>query len=430
LGIFRFHVADKKNPEFFEASIDQKVSLMGRVVDEPEIREKDERFVVEVLEQDEEAKILVSTNLESDLKYGDKIKFSGVLKKPENFSTDQGKIFDYVNYLRKDGILYTISFANISSVQSGGFSLRGLLFKIKEKFLEKINFSISSPENSFMGGLILGEKSSFEETLRENFVKTGTIHVVALSGYNVSIVADWIMKIFSFLSVTASALSGALAILIFILMTGASSTAIRAGIMAGLALFARSTGRNYDAGRALLFSGVLMILINPLLLVFDVSFELSFMATFALIFFSPRIKKYFMWITEKFCLREIATTTTAVYIFVAPFILYKMGNFSLVALPANMLILPFIPPTMLLGFLTGVVGLIWYGFSVPFGFISYLFLHYELVVINFFASLPIASFNFPNFPLIFVVPIYIYFLFKIFKISIFSGTDFLKLKKS
>jgi hypothetical protein len=91
-----------------------------------------------------------------------------------------------------------------------------------------------------------------------------------------------------------------------------------------------------------------------------------------------------------------------------------MGNFSLVALPANVLILPFIPFTMMLGFLTGFAGLIWYVFAVPLGFISYLFLHYELSVISFFSNLPFAAFSFPNFPLWLTLLIYAYFIYRLF----------------
>ena len=184
--------------------------------------------------------------------------------------------------------------------------------------------------------------------------------------------------------------------------------------MAILALIARATGRNYDVLRALILAGIFMILLNPYVLVFDVSFQLSFLATIGVIFLAPRIEKYFTWITKKFQLRDIVSVTCAAYIFVFPFILYKMGNLSLVALPANVLILPFIPFTMLLGFITGGLGFIWYIFAVPAGFLSYIFLHYELLVINFFASLPFASFAIPNFPLIITLAIYAYFIYRLF----------------
>ncbi|MEJ0001625.1 MAG: ComEC/Rec2 family competence protein [bacterium] len=106
------------------------------------------------------------------------------------------------------------------------------------------------------------------------------------------------------------------------------------------------TGRTYDIGRALVLAGVLMILANPMLLAYDVSFQLSFLATVAVVFLSPKIEKYFLWVTPRFGLRDIVSVTVAAYLFVLPFILYEMGNLSLVALPANILVLPFVPVTM------------------------------------------------------------------------------------
>ena len=161
-----------------------------------------------------------------------------------------------------------------------------------------------------------------------------------------------------------------------------------------------------------------MILLNPFVLAFDVSFQLSFIATIAVIFFTPKVEKYFSWVPKSFKFREIFSVTCAAYIFVLPFILYKMGNLSLVAFPANVLILPFIPFTMLLGFLTGLLGIIWYGFSVPLGFISYLLLHWELKVVDFLAHIPFASLSISNFPLIFTILIYAYFIYKLFGTSI------------
>jgi competence protein ComEC len=418
-GIFRFHSVDIPAPDIFESQIGQKVNFSGRIIDEPNIKENNQQLIVETKINESTTRILLSANLGEYYRYGDEINFSGTLKKPENFITDTGKEFDYINYLRKDGILYVMSYPKIEVLSRGnGGIVKSLLFFVKEKFLEKVNFAIATPENLLMGGLILGEKASFDESMRQSFVDTGTIHIVALSGYNITIVAEWVMKLFSFLPINLGIGAGIFAILLFVLMTGGGSTAVRAGIMATLALVARATGRNYDVARGLVLAGVFMILLNPFLLVYDVSFQLSFIATVAVIFLAPRIEKYFMWAPVRFGLRDIFSVTTAAYIFVLPFILYKMGNLSLVALPANILILPFIPFTMMLGFLTGLVGLIWYVFAVPFGFISYLFLHYELGVISFFSRLPFASFSFPDFPLFLTIIIYAYFIYRLFGRSI------------
>ena len=410
-GIFRFNTADKPAPLVFESKVGEKIILSGILSDEPSIRENNQHLVVKL----PEIKLLLISGLEEDYKYGDEIKFAGVLKKPENFDTEQGKIFDYVNYLRKDGVRYMMIFPEIEIISSGhGNPVKRGLFFAKNKFLEKINFTIAAPESLLMSGLILGERATFSEKLRQNFITTGTIHIVALSGYNVTIVAEWFMKLLAFLPKTFGFGAGIFSIFLFVLMTGANATAVRAGLMAALALVARATGRNYDVARALLLAAVGMVFFNPFILVYDVSFQLSMLATVAVIFLAPRFERYFFWVTKNFGLRDIFSVTTAAYLFVFPFILYQMGNFSLVALPANILILPFIPATMAVGFLTGLAGLLWSGLAVPLGFIAYLFLRYELGVIGFLADFPFASFSFPNFPLTLTLAFYAYFIYLLF----------------
>ena len=413
--VIRFYIVfTKKDPDiklgFFSGT--------SVIQDEPDIRETNQKLTVEVAKG---VDVLITTDLFTYYKYGDEIKFSGMLEKPDNFETDQGKTFDYINYLKKDGIYFLMKNPKIEILSHGhGNFLKSILFAAKEKFLEKMNRAIPVPESLLMGGLILGEKSSFSQALRQSFVNTGTIHIVALSGYNVTIVAEWIMKIFGAISFVPKNFGigmGIFSIILFVLMTGGSSTAIRAGVMAVLALYARATGRNYDAGRALVFAGIIMILINPLLLVYDVSFQLSFLATIAVIFLSPKLEEYFYFIKWAW-LRDIVCVTFSAYVFVTPFILYQMGNLSVVALPANILILPFIPLTMILGFVTGFLGLIFFPLAIPFGYISYAFLHYELGTIAFFSNLPFASFTIPNFPLILVVLIYLFFFYKLFWKSI------------
>ena len=419
LGILRFHFFDKSIQEVFESNIGNKVEFLGIIIDEPDIRENNQKLTIEIKDGQDKTKILATVNPGQDFKYGDKLSIKGKLTKPKNFITDTGKEFDYINYLKKDGIYFLINYAEIKIIGDGGGNfIKRNLFIFKENFLEKINFIIRSPESLLMGGLILGEKASFSNELREKFIDTGTIHIIALSGYNITIVAEYFIKIFSFLPKNFGLGVGIFSIILFILMTGGASTAVRAGIMAVLLLIARFVGRDYNIGRALIFAGVMMVFFNPFILVFDVSFQLSFLATIAVIYLSPKIKKYFLWVTKSFGLQDIFSVTIAAYIFVLPFILYKMGILSLVAIPANILILPFIPFTMLLGFLTGFVGLISYFIAIPFGYISYLFLHYELGVINILSSIPFTSFTIANFPLIFVLLIYTYFIYKLFRRSI------------
>lgn len=421
LGILRFHIRDVANfkaEQVLAGSIDQKIELKGIVVDDPVNTSKNTKLTVK-LNEHKDIRILVSMGLDDSIKYGDEISFKGKLELPENFITDTGKEFDYVNYLKKDKVYFLVSFADVEVLsENNGNFIKKYLFKFKNSFLEKINYAITPPESNLMAGLILGERANFSKDEREAFIRTGTIHIIALSGYNITIVAEWFMKLFKFLPINLGLGMGMLAIILFVIMTGGASTGVRAGIMATLVLVARATGRTYDVGRALILAGIFMIIFNPMILAFDVSFQLSFIATVAVIFLTPRLEKYFMWVPAKFSLRDIVAVTFSAYIFVLPFILYKMGNLSLVALPANILVLPFIPLTMLMGFITGGLGFISSFLSLVSGYVSYLFLHYELGVINFLSNLSFASYTIKNFPFVLVILIYIYFMYFFFGKSI------------
>lgn len=415
IGVLRFHLADGPAPEVFEKQINQKISLSGIIIDEPVKSENNIKLLVETKDNAGKTKILLSTKIDKNYQYGDEIIFTGKLEKPKNFITNQIKEFDYINYLRKDDIFYIMPYPKIDilSRDHGNF-IKSALFSIKEKFDAAINSAIPAPENILMGGLNLGERSSFSPSLRQSFINTGTIHIVTISGYNVTLVAEWIMKILGFLPISFAMGAGIIAIFLYIILTGGTQTAIRAGIMATLALLAKTTGRMYDISRALALTAVIMIFINPFILAFDVSFELSFLATLAVIFLSPKIEKYFSWIKWRW-LRDIVSVTSAAYVFVLPFILYKMGNLSLVALPANIAILPFVPATMILGFITGFAGLISNVIAIIPGKIVYILLHYELTAISFFSHLPFASLSIPNFPFFLVVLIYAIFFYYLFK---------------
>ena len=201
-------------------------------------------------------------------------------------------------------------------------------------------------------------------------------------------------------------------------MTGASATIVRASIMALLVIVARATGRTYQVTHGLFLAGFFMVLHNPMIVIYDPSFQLSFLATLGLIYLAPLIEKYFKLIPTKWQLREFAVATIATQIFVLPLILYMMGEISLVALPVNLLILIFIPITMLFGFLSGIVGFMSATLAFPLTFITYLLLEYELKVVEIFSNFPFASLQIPNFPLWLmfgIYTLYIYIMFRMYK---------------
>ncbi len=405
LGILRYEIKDLRNENsFFTNLVGEKIVLEGIIVAEPSIKDQSTQLVV--LSHNE--KVLVTAGLFPEFKYGDFISAEGKLEKPENFSTDTDKDFDYIGFLAKDDIFYQISFAQAKIISSGhGSFIKNKLFTFKNAFIGKINLLIKEPESALLNGLILGAKNSLGKELQNDFRLAGVSHIVALSGYNITIIADGIMIVLSFLPRVLALSFGVFGILAFAIMTGASATVMRASIMALLVLLAKTTQRKYDVSRALLLAGVFMLIQNPKILVFDISFQLSFLATIALIWVSPLIEKRLYFITPKYKLRELIVATVSTQIFVLPFIIYKMGLLSIFALPTNVLILPVIPIIMFLGFLAGLLAFIFVPLGAPVAFICSLLLSYVLRIIYLFSHLPLSSIGFKNFPLFLMVLVYI-----------------------
>lgn len=392
------------------------VVIKGIIKDEVDVRQSSQRILLRAdkitfhgEEYEIDQNILVSTELFPRYEYGDLIEVSGELKIPENFLTEVGKEFDYKNYLKKDSIFYTISFAQVERLDAGeGSKIKAGILFVKHKFLESIEAVIPSPESALVGGLLLGTKQSLGEKLQQSFVDTGLVHIIVLSGYNVTIIAESLIKVLSFISVSAGIYLGGIAIVVFVIMTGAGATIVRAGIMAILALLARATGRTSEITRALLLAAALMVVHNPYILFFDISFQLSFLATLGLIYMSPVFKNWFKFLPERFGLREVVSSTIGVQAFVLPFILYKMGNLSIVAPITNTLVLPLIPTTMFFGFVSGLLGLVSNILAMPFGWVAYVFLKFEIWIVEIFSSFSFATIKIAHFPFILVLIFYIW----------------------
>jgi len=405
LGIIRFDlVSFNEVDQTYEALIDTEVLLEGVVVREPDVREKVTHLYVRV----EDELLLVKTHRYADVSYGDLIVIEGDLIKPESFETDLGRIFRYPEYLHARGVSYTVSFAEVVVLESGhGNIFITKILKGKELFMDSIEQVLPEPQVGLAEGLLLGVKQALGDDLETVFRKTGIIHIVVLSGYNVMLVVIFITYVLSYvLPYRARVPFGIMAIVCFAVLVGLSATVVRASIMASLILFARATGRTYAVMRALCLAGVIMVLINPYLLVYDVGFQLSFVATLGLIFLAPLIENRLQQVPNFLQIREFLTATIATQIFVMPILLYSIGEFSLVSVIVNVLVLPMVPIAMLLTFITGLIGLASLKLALLIGFITNISLSYILVVAEFFAQVPFASFTVQAFPFWIVIVSY------------------------
>ncbi len=385
----------------------------GVVTEEPTIKDSYVRLTVLIdkvndKKIDEPTKISVLDDAYSKMTYGDRISISGMLKKPENKIIPGERPFDYVSYLAKDKIFYEIGYAKLDLISSdNGSFLKRILLWIKKKFIDVLDKTISFPESRLAAGLTVAGKQALPQATQDEFTRTGTIQVVVLSGYNVTIVAETAMAFLSFLPNWAGAIVGSAGIVSFGVLSGGSATIVRAEIMALMVLLSKVVKRKYNVDRALLVSALLMLFINPMLLVFDASFQLSFLATIGLMYGTPIVQKYLEKLPEKFNLRQVAAATIATQIFVMPFIIYLTGNLSLVAFPANLALFLLIPLTMFLSFAVGILGFMFVPAATILGYVALVPLKYMLTVVHIFSVIPFASIQIQAMPFYMVILAYV-----------------------
>jgi competence protein ComEC len=331
---------------------------------------------------------------------------------PEPFDSDGGRTFDYPMFLAKDGILYTLAFAEAEGTDESvawqpGNVAKTLAIGTKQLFLRGLHAAIPEPEAGLASGITVGEKRSMGEDLTEAFTRSSLIHIVVLSGYNITIVINGASRFLECAPRSARFGASGLIVTFFILMTGGAATAVRAGLMALIAVYARTSGRVFLAFRALAFACFVMVAWNPYTLLYDPSFQLSALATLGLILFTPRFVAVLRWVPRKMGMREIVASTIATQLTVLPLLLYQSGNLSLVALPANVLVLAAIPLAMALSAIASVSGLIAPLAAPLFGLPAYALLSYIITVAESFAALPFAAFSVQSFSAWWLIVAYI-----------------------
>lgn len=370
----------------------------GVVVSEPEDRENTRRFT---FLSSNNQKVLVSVPLYTDIQYGDRVRVIGKLERPGVIEGEEGeRDFDYERYLSKDDIYYTLSFAEVEVLERGvGNPVKSTLLKIKQGFVSQIREILPEPQSSLLAGLLVAGRDAMPQGILEEFRRSGLIHVVVLSGFNITLIAEFLRRIMQTFLLSRQwtrwphlpATFSVLGVFAFVIMTGGEATVVRAALMALTVVFAGFIGRGYSASRALLFAGFIMVLFNPKILVFDPSFQLSFLATLGLIHLRPWTETKLWFLTQRLGFREMASQTISTQITVLPLLIYLMGDVSLVSLPANILALLVVPWAMLMGFVAIMVSFVNTALSWPLAFMTHLLLSWILWVAHFFGSLSFAT---------------------------------------
>jgi competence protein ComEC len=250
----------------------------------------------------------------------------------------------------------------------------------------------SGDEAVLARGLILGGSSDFSDKMKVNLKRSGTSHIVAVSGYNVSILTIIIFDLLrKAISKKAAGIITPIFLIVFYFLTGGSASVLRASIMGLIVLASRFVGRRVSAVHLLILSLSIMLVLNPYS-IYDVGFQLSFAAIAGIFFLSENLNLLFeRFIKTKNVLVKIFAETIAAQIYTLPILLTTFGLFSIIAPVANVLILPLVPGSMLLVFLSLMAGMLNGNFGILVSSISAIFLKFFLLVINSLGSLSFAS---------------------------------------
>jgi len=388
---------------------EQKVEWEGVVVRDPDVRSNKVNLTLGELTPSQsppsfpaspagrqegekiQGNILLNVGRYPEYQYGDRLRFMGKLEEP--FVTEE---FSYKDYLSRYDTYAVMRFPKVERTgEEQGSKITAALYRAKHRLQDVIVGVLPEPASALLLGIILGLKRSLPESLSTALVMAGVSHIVVISGYNISILTKNVLRSRGLLGRRAALILSASVILAFVVMTGAEASVVRAAIMGFALIAATGTGRLYAVQNAVIFAGAAMIAQNPKILQFDIGFQLSFMATLGIIYFSPilemGLRKIKIPEAGFLSLRGNLSSTTAALVFTLPLLLYHFERLSVYAIPANVLILWSVPYVMALGMAVAFVGLVFLSAAKLIAATAWVLLQYQIWLVTWVAGLPGAA---------------------------------------
>lgn len=378
----------------------EAVAVVGVVVLPPDVRDTHVQVTVQSEQvdltgsprQDVSGRVLAYLPTGTAVHYGDRVRLWGQLQTPP-----EDEDFSYKDYLARQKVFSYMPYAAGEVLESGhGSPILRSLFSFREKGMALIYRALPDPAASLLAGIVLGYESGIPDDVDQAFKDTGTTHIIAISGFNITIVAGLFAMLFGrLLGERRGAVAALIAISLYTMLVGADAAVVRAAIMGGFSLFARQVGRRQHGLNSLAITGGLMALFNPLVL-WDVGFQLSFAATLGLILYAgPWEEALLGWFSQRMPpdrarkltgpVSEYFLLTLAAQLTTLPLIVYHFGRLSLVSLPANVAILPAQPPVMSLGGLAVLLGAVWFPLGQGLAYAVWPFLAYTIGAVEWFA---------------------------------------------
>lgn len=280
-----------------------------------------------------------------EIEYGERFLISGQFQSVDDEEMPQNR---RVNLFRKKAV----GILNVNRVEKrlgwAGNSVLGAIFGWRGELLRIFSANLTEPSASLVAGILIGERGSLPEELADDFQVTGLTHILAISGFNITLIITLVVFAAAGLGKKRRFVVSFGVIVFFVIITGASASVVRAAVMGLLVLFVKTVGRRAKPLKIILMSVFLIVLCDPRLLNFDLSFQLSMMATLSLIWFSSWLEMDFRqgW---KSMLWEGISTTLAAQIITLPLIFYHFGRISVISPVSNLIVGPLIPLMMILG---------------------------------------------------------------------------------
>lgn len=396
LGLFRArmteHIATPDSIDFYNG---REVVLEG-VIAETDVRRDKAKYKLRItsyeLKIDGESvavsgAVLISMPKYPQYRYGDLVRAVGTLEAPGVIDG-----FSYEDYLSRYGIYSVMTRPKVTVLAGGqGHPFWHAMTFLQGMFMDKINRLFPEPHGSLEAGLLVGARKGISPELMEAFNVTGLTHIIAISGYNITIIITFVMWFLAALPRRFAFAVALTAIVLFTLFVGASPAVTRASIMGILGLLALNAGRQNHLSITVLLSAALMVFYNPKILWWDVGFQLSFAAVLGLIYVAPLFEQWSEKLPPVFGIREAILMTLSAQVMALPIILYNFGRLSLIAPLANLLVAFAIPPAMFFGFGAVVFSFIFYPFAWVFAYVAWAILTYIIGVIGLLSAVPYAS---------------------------------------
>ncbi len=383
------------------------VEIQGMVKEAPDVRDSCSLLTVSatsinVSDEEVSGDVLVKVARYPQYHYGDVLRVRGNLSAPPVFGD-----FDYKSYLEHQGIYSVSYYPGIEVLDEGrGFKPLEWLYSFRESLSDSLARALPEPQASLAQGILLGIRSNIPYSLSQAFSRTGTAHILAISGVNITIVIGILLSFLAF--ILGKRRPGYIwltlvAIWIYALLTGMNAPVVRAAIMGSLFLIGEYLGRQKSAITALAFAAAVMVAVQPGVL-WSASFQLSFLAMAGLILLYPhfralgregvaRLFRYRGRVVEAVSVLSdsIAVTLSAI-VAVWPLVAYYFGVASVVGIPATFLSLPALPPIIVISAAVAFMGLFAAAAAQVLGWIAWVFLSYFILVVRGFDALPSASF--------------------------------------